>query len=542
MPTQQRQPSTSPQPGTPVPAGAQSSATLIWERQGPRPNTQGQVEGIVDREVVGAVQAVAVHPTNANVVYIAAVNGGIWRTVNAMTASPNWEQLTDRQESLSFGALEFDPTDNTLQTLVAGTGRFSSLRRMGGALVGLLHTTDGGANWTTLDGGGSLRTLHITGVASRGSTIVIAANNDGIRRSTNTGATWTKISGTAGTNLPAGFSFDLAGDPSDPARLFTHAGASGIFRSVNTGANWTKISNAAIDALLAGANNVKISVGTENNVYVAIANNSRLAGLFRSGDGGGSWTSLDLPRTVEGGGINFDLHPGRQASIHLSLAADCTNAQLVYIGGDRQPGFDEGGSPVPRWPNSLGARDYSGRLFRIDAGRPSGTQVAPLTHSNTASGSAPHADSRDMACAANGHLIEVDDGGIYRRTQPQANTGDWFSMNGDLTTTEFHSVAWDANCRTVIGGAQDTGTPEQRTSAATSWRSVSTGDGGVVAVDATSTPGLSTRYSSFQNLQAFRRQVFDATGALQARPRSACCCWAGLHLRDSSTRRWNSTA
>jgi hypothetical protein len=238
-----------------------------------------------------------VHPTDANVVYIAAVNGGIWRTANAMAASPHWEQLTDRQESLSFGALEFDPTDDTLQTLVAGTGRFGSLRRMGGALVGLLRTTDGGTNWTALDGGGSLRTLHITGVASRGSTIVIAANNDGIRRSADTGATWTKISGAAGTNLPVGISFDLAGDPSNPARLFTHAGASGIFRSVNTGATWTKVSNAAIDALLGGANNVKISIGTENNVYVAIANNSRLAGLFRSGDGGGSWASLDLPRT-----------------------------------------------------------------------------------------------------------------------------------------------------------------------------------------------------------------------------------------------------
>ena len=92
MPTQQRQPSMSPQPGTPVPAGAESSATLIWERQGPRPTTHGQVEGIVDREVVGAIQAVAAHPTNADIVYIAAVNGGIWRTDNAMAASPNWER------------------------------------------------------------------------------------------------------------------------------------------------------------------------------------------------------------------------------------------------------------------------------------------------------------------------------------------------------------------------------------------------------------------------------------------------------------------
>ena len=34
-----------------------------------------------------------------------------------------------------------------------------------------------------------------------------------------------------------------------------------------------------------------------------------------------------------------------------------------------------------------------------------------------------------MTIAANGDLIEVNDGGIYRRTSPQNNTGDWFSIN-----------------------------------------------------------------------------------------------------------------
>jgi hypothetical protein len=34
-------------------------------------------------------------------------------------------------------------------------------------------------------------------------------------------------------------------------------------------------------------------------------------------------------------------------------------------------------------------------------------------------------------------------------------------MNGDIQTTEFHDIAWDSNAKIVIGGAQDTGTPEQ---------------------------------------------------------------------------------
>jgi photosystem II stability/assembly factor-like uncharacterized protein len=483
--------------------GTLAARSPQWVAQGPGPNTQGQVENITNREVVGAVNAVAPHPTDPNTVYLGAVNGGIWKTTNAMAASPSWQNQTDFQRSLSIGALEFDPTDVTGQTLVAGTGHFSSFLRAGGALVGLLRTTNGGATWTLIAGSGTLNGLNISSVASRGSTIVISANNSGIWRSTDTGATWTQISGGAGTGLPTGLSFRLVGDPTNAARLFTNAGTNGLYRSTDTGATWTKVSTAAMDALILGANNVRIAAGTSNNVYVAIVTSGQLAGVFRSGDGGGTWTALDLPAS---GGVG--IHPGGQGGIHLSLAADPSNANIVYIGGDRQP-----------FPNSIGAADYSGRLFRGDASQPAGSQWVHLTHSNTlgaagggtASSSAPHADSRDMKVAANGGLIEGDDGGIYRRTNPQTNAGDWFSMNGNLQTTEFHSVAWDANSRIIIGGAQDTGTPEQLLTSNVRWQSVSTADGGVVAVDDSSTPSFSTRYSSNQFLGGFRRRVYNAS-------------------------------
>jgi photosystem II stability/assembly factor-like uncharacterized protein len=488
---------------------------LVWTPLGPRPTTGGQVEGLVGKEVVGAIKAVVAHPTNPGIVYVGAVNGGVWRTRNGRNARPTWEQLTDAQRSQSIGALDFDPTDSTYGTLVAGTGRFSSLNRVGGALIGLLRTTDGGAAWTTLDNGGQFRAFHICDVAPRGQTIVIAANNAGIFRTTDAGGSWTQVSGAAGTGLPAGISFALTGDPTRPDRLFAHIGTAGIFRTSNTGGTWTKVSNAAIDALLNQAVNVKISVGANNNVYVAIADSGGLTGLFRSGNSGGTWAALDRPSTIEANEVRFGLHPGRQASTHLSLAADRVKHRVVYIGGDRQPAFNEPMLPV-QWPNSVGARDYSGRIFRVDAARPRGSQASHLTHSNTASHTAPHADSRDMAVDAQGDLIEGDDGGVYRRSKPLTNTADWASMNGDLQTTELHSAAWDANSRIVIGGAQDTGTPQQRARAGSRWPSVSTGDGGVVVVDDTSAQGRSVRYSSYFNLGYFRREVYDAAGILQS--------------------------
>ena len=495
-------------------------AQLVWVAQGPAPATGGQVEGIADGEVVGAVNTVALHPTDPSIAFIGTVNGGIWRTNRATDPHPAWEAQTDHQPSLSIGSLEFDPSDSTHRTLVAGMGRASSNARQGGARSGLLRTVDAGATWTAINGGGSLNGLNITGVAPRGATTVICVNDadqparNGIWSSPDTGASWTQTSG-GRSGPPAGACTDLASDPMNTDRLFANAGRAGVYRSTDRGLTWMKVSDAALDGAVASAVNVKISVGRANNIYVAVVGASRqLSAVYRSGNGGSTWAAMDLPQTREGG-----IHPGRQGGIHLSIAADSTNSDVVYIGGDAQPGPIGGRFPAP---NSIGAKDYSGRLFRGDASKPAGSQWVHLTHAQnaagggTAHGSAPHADSRDMGMAVDGTLVEVDDGGIYRRTSPRSNAGDWFSMIGDLQATEFHAVAWDANAHIAIGGAQDTGTPQQESRSRTKWKSVSTSDGGVVVVDATSTPGLSVRYSSFYDLLGFRRRVYTSAGTFQS--------------------------
>ena len=495
------------------PAVAQAAK---WKPIGPRPTTKGQVENIDGEEVVGAVKAIAPHPVDPNIAYIGSVNGGVWVSANAKADHPNWKCLTDTQRSLSIGALAFDPTDGANRTLVAGIGLYSSLGD-GGARTGLLRTTDGGASWTAIDGGGTLIGLNVSGVAPRGRTIVLSVNTAsnpadlGIWRSDDAGATWTHVAGTA-SGLGAGPSFDLAGDPANLKRLYTNSG-DGLYRSEDAGARWAKKSTPVMDALIKVGSNLKIAVGKASNVYVAIVNSAsgQLSGVFRSGDGGDNWTRMDVPEIAEGG-----IHPGGQGQIHLSLAADPGKDQVVYIGGDRQDG------QFPAVANSIGAMDFSGILFRGDASQPSGSQWAHLTHSNTlgpagggtAHGSAPHADSRDLKVDAGGELLLGCDGGVYRRTSPLDNTGDWKSANGDLQTTEFHAVAYDSNSETIIGGAQDTGTPEEDAKGDSTWQSVSTGDGGVVAVDATSLAGRSIRYTSFFSLGNFRRQIYDSTNTL----------------------------
>jgi photosystem II stability/assembly factor-like uncharacterized protein len=493
-----------------------------WLVEGPGPSQNGQLEGIPNRPVTGAVNALAAHPSNPDILYLGAVNGGVWRTTSATAAEPVWTPLTDALGSLSIGrdALQFDPTDASGNTLVAGIGRSSSYGGAGGPRLGLLRTTDGGTTWVLLNGGSVLAGKNASGVAARGAILLMSVNNSngainlnniGIYRSTDTGATFVRVSG--GGGLPLGRAFDLAADPASGAVFYTtvrDAGASnGVYKSADAGASWTRVSSAAMNALITdtspGTSNVKISVGTADNVFAAICNGGVLVGLFRSGNGGGAWTSLDLPSPT--------VHPGGQASIHLSLVASRANPNVVFVGGDRQDG---------PFPNGIGATDYDGNLWRIDASLPPGSQAQHLTHSNslgppgggTANHSAPHADSRIMVWDAGGQVIEGDDGGVYRRTIPATNAGIWLSAIGNLVATEFHNVAFDTNTDTVFGGAQDNGTPQQKVPDDQVWVSISTADGGDVSVNDHSTPGLSVRYSSFQNLGAFRRRTYDADNNL----------------------------
>ncbi len=491
-----------------VPVSAQ------WIQQGPGPSKNGQVEGITDRKIVGAINCVAPHPTDANILYIGAVNGGVWSSTNALAASPSWTFISPDLNSQSIGALEFDPTDAGFQTLVLGNGRTSSFFGVGSGNRGIFRTTTGAGPWTNIDAGSIFSTRNVTGIAARGATIIVASNSGGIWRTTNTGGVWNQLSGDGASGLPAGNSFDLVADPSDNAVFYTNAGTGGIYKSINTGATWTKVSDAALDADLAGAGNIELAVGNSNNVYVAIVRGGRLGDVYRSGDGGISWISLDIPNTVENG-VNIGIHVGGQGNTHLSLAADPSNSNVVYIGGDRQPAVNEG-TPMISFPNSLGANDFSGRLFRIDASLAPGIQAVAITHSGTAGNSSPHADSRDIDFDAAGDMIESDDGGVFKQTSPADATGNWFSLVGNSNVTEIHSLDWDANSNIIISGAQDNGVPEQIFPTNSTWNNIRNGDGGDVAVDDISATATSVRYLSTQNLGGFRRRVYSSGNVFQS--------------------------
>lgn len=504
-----------------APAGA-ATIDADYVAQGPSPITGGQVESVTpNNEVAGAVHTIVAHPADPDIAWIGTVNGGVWRTSNMTSGSPTWTPLTDQHSSLSIGALELDPTVATNTVLVAGIGRVSSFGRISGPLNGLLRTADGGTTWTPL-GTTQLAGENISGVAPRGGTIVVASNSNtnvvgagqgGIFRSTLGTGNFVRLSGDGASGLPNIGVFDLVGDPSNSAVLYAGT-QQGIFRSINTGADWVNVTNQVTGISNAATNNVELAVHNSagnNVVFAGVINNGQLNGLWRSIDQGANWVQLDTPVTNEGGaivGIQPREKPGGQGGIHFSILADPSDPNVVYVGGDRQP-LDQGAN-AGTFPNSIGANTFSGRLFRCDASLAANSQCTPLTHNGTSDNSSPHADSREMVFDVNGDIIETDDGGVYRQTDPSTTNGEWQSLNGNLQISEHHSCDYDSVGDIILCGDQDTGAPEQSASGSTSWATLSAGDGGFVAVN--DTGAASVRFSSSNNFGAgsFMRRVCTA--------------------------------
>src|SRR4051812_43072639 len=66
----------------PLPAVPVAETLGVWVPLGPAPTINGGASTPPDNRVCGAIEAIAAHPTNPNILYIGAVNGGVWRTFN----------------------------------------------------------------------------------------------------------------------------------------------------------------------------------------------------------------------------------------------------------------------------------------------------------------------------------------------------------------------------------------------------------------------------------------------------------------------------
>jgi hypothetical protein len=468
-----------------------------WVEQGPGPIINGQTAGLPNNPVAGGVQALAVDPANANAIVAAAVNGGIWSTANVNNANP-WTPRTDTMPSLSMGSIARDPLNTSV--LYAGTGLFSNgadninFTPVGGPSVGVYKSTDGGTTWTQVGqadlGGLGLNSMLVSD--NEGRPVVFTATTDGgaarsgLYMSFDDGASWQRLSGSNG--LPAAGVTSIARDPTDGLHLFVGVPGQGVYQSLNGGSSWTQINGTGGNTLIGvGATTrivLSVSAAGTHPIYAGLIAGGAPTGIFRSADSGTNWSNMGAPAS----------NPGGQAQTNFSIAADPGSTTRVFIGGDRQA-----------------ASPFVGNLFVGDSTTNTFTSIV-LAGAN---GTAPHADSRALVFDVAGSLVEADDAGIYRLTNPNdPATRAWTPLDFNIRPTEFYGIAYDNINQKVVGGAQDVGAEDQSASGSPDrfvWRETLQGDGIGAAVDNVSVPNQSIHYTANNGLANLSVEVIDNT-------------------------------
>jgi len=164
---------------------------------------------------------------------------------------------------------------------------------------GVLKTTDGGASWATANAG--LPTNNVLALAIDPATpsTLYAGTDAGVFKSTDGGQSWAAANGGLDGAPPIVVNA-LAIGPGSPTIVY--AGTSGgVFKTTNGAASWTPI-NAGLSGLAARV--IAVDPTAPSTVYVGVDDNVNYLnyGVFKSRDGGATWTRSYATPTGEDGG------------------------------------------------------------------------------------------------------------------------------------------------------------------------------------------------------------------------------------------------
>jgi len=332
--TKPAKPATSPatQPKA-APAGKKTSGT---------PGATATPTPMVDEKLFGAMRwrqigpfrggrAVAVTgvPGEPNVFYFGGASGGVWKSVDT---GVSWQPMFDKQNIASIGAIAVAPSDHNIIYVGSGEACIRGNITYGN---GVYKSMDGGKSWKNL---GLKDTRHIgevivdpknpniAFVAALGH--VYGPNEErGLYRTTDGGTTWQRV---LYKDNKTG-AIDVVFDPNNSNTLFAslwevyrtpwslNSGGpgSGLYKSTDGGSTWTRLEGHGLPSGIMGR--IGISVGADSNRVYAMVE-SKEGGLYRSDDGGDNWIRM-----------NEDGRLRQRAWYFTHIFADPKSNDTVYV-------------------------------------------------------------------------------------------------------------------------------------------------------------------------------------------------------------------
>jgi uncharacterized repeat protein (TIGR01451 family) len=149
----------------------------------------GTWQGLGPGNVGGRTRALIIDPVTPNTMYAAGVAGGVWKTTNG---GASWVPLDDFMANIAVTCLAFEPGNSSV--IYAGTGEgFFNADAVQGA--GIFKSTDAGATWTRLASTNNSNFFFVNDivVSNANAQHVYAATRGGVWRSLDGGATWAMI-------------------------------------------------------------------------------------------------------------------------------------------------------------------------------------------------------------------------------------------------------------------------------------------------------------------------------------------------------------
>jgi len=409
----------------------------------------------------GRITAIAVNPSNPDIIIIGAAAGGIFKTTNG---GVNWSAKTDNWPSLSIGALVMDPVNSNI--IYCGTGEGNSAIDVYPGF-GVLKSTDMGDTWNLI---GLTEALHIPAmdIHPLNTNIMYSSvmafrsfgQNKGIYKSTNAGVNWQRVlfvsDSTSGVdvrvspddlNIVYAAMWERIRTP--PSISKTGGISSGLYRSSNGGLNWVLLGPShGIPAPAATTGRIAIAVAPSNPNYVyaifKTTTGNNISGIYKSTNKGLNWTSMSMSGIQSSG---FDWYFGL-----IEVAPNDPNT--VYIG--------------------------SVDIYRTT----NGTNWVNLTNSYSGTFDQQHPDQHVLWINPSNptNIINGNDGGIFKTTTGGAP----WSKSYDLPITQFYASNIDyLQPQRKIGGSQDNGSKITYTGGTGNWEVIYGGDGFTAHIDYT---------------------------------------------------------
>ena len=352
----------------------------------------------------GRVLGVTGVPGDANTFYFGSVGGGVWKTTDGgIVWKPIFDHLPNGRRIASIGAIAVAPSNP--QIIYVGTGE-ADMRSAISFGDGVYKSTDAGATWTHIGLADSLQIGKIVVHPTDPNRVYVAALGHaygpnaerGLFRSTDGGRTWAH----ALNKGPEIGAIDIAMDPDDVNTLYagtwnarrttwsvyapTSGPGGGLYKSTDGGSTWAQLTSGLPQGKWG---RVGVAAASGRRVY-ALIDASERPGLFRSDDGGVSWTltsaesritsrawyfsgitvdpqnrdtvffpNVGLHKTVDGGKSFSIVRGAPGGDDYHSLWIDPANSSRMILGTDQGATISpDGGATWTTWYNQPTAQVY----------------------------------------------------------------------------------------------------------------------------------------------------------------------------------------